>query len=255
VILETALADALYLNWAIPEPSLPPLPKTLAYDTTLDGEASSGFFTLVLFRQVGLHLRSASWLSLSYPQANARLYVRDAVGTPSVFLSRQLAPAWVVPIARTVARQPVSAALLDYPRAGVESVDGARRWRGQAGRAFEVVAKPGAPACGAPRLGDWNATAAFFRERGRAYWQQGGVLRRVETEHPAADVVPMAVEIVVDDWLDTFLPFAPAGSWRELHSAFLVPEVRLAFATGRSHETTAVAPAAAPAAAGQAAAS
>ena len=47
----------------------------------------------------------------------------------------------------------------------------------------------------------------------------------------------MAVEIVAADWLETFLPFAPAGSWNELHSAFLVPEVRLAFVVGTSPET------------------
>ena len=107
MILETALADALYLNWAIPGPSLPPLPAALSYDTALDGQAGEracGFFSLVLFRQVGLHLKAASWLALSYPQANARLYVRDAAGTPSIFLTRQLAPAWVVPIARIAIR-------------------------------------------------------------------------------------------------------------------------------------------------------
>jgi uncharacterized protein YqjF (DUF2071 family) len=236
VILETALADALYLNWAIPEAALPPLPTALSYETTLDGERASGFFSLVLFRQVGLHLRAASWLALSYPQANARLYVRDAAGTPSVFLTKQLAPAWVVPIARTVARQPISAGLLEFPRAGGESVDGGRRWRCHAGKGLEIVAKPGAPSAGSPKLGDWNATAAFFRERSRAYWVHGGALRRTVTEHPAADVVPMAVEIVNADWLDTFLPFAPAGPWSDLHSAFLVPEVRLAFVLGTRPE-------------------
>ena len=136
MILETANADALFLNWAIPEPSLPPLPAALSYDTSLHDGRGFGFFSLVLFRQVGLHLQSASWLALTYPQANARLYVRDAAGAPSVLLARQLAPAWVVPIARAIARQPFSAGMLDFPRPGGESVDGARRWRGHAGKGF-----------------------------------------------------------------------------------------------------------------------
>lgn len=232
MILETALADALYLNWAIPEAALPELPAELRYDTAVDAGKSWGFFSLVLFRQVGLHLRSASWLALSYPQANARLYVRDADAVPAVLLTKQLAPAWVVPIARVVAQQPFSAGLLDFPPAGGLSVDGARRWKAHAGKGFEVVAKAGASPSGRPRLGEWDATAAFFRERSRAYWELGDSLRRAETEHPAADVVPMAVEVVNADWLDTFLPFAPAGSWGDLHSSFLVPRVRLAFLLG-----------------------
>ena len=235
MILETALADALYLNWAIPEAALPPLPEALRYETAMDGGASYGFFSLVLFRQVGLHMRSASWLALSYPQVNARFYVRDAASTPSVFLVRQLAPAWVVPIARAVARQPLSAGMLDFPRAGV-ALDGERRWRGHAGRGYEVAAKPGAPRHGAPKLGEWAAVGAFFRERSRAYWLQGGTLRRTATEHPPADIVPMAVEIVSSDWLATFLPFEPATSWNEPHSAFLVPEVRLVFELGTRPE-------------------
>jgi len=237
VILETALADALYLNWAIPATGLPPLPPTLRYDTALDDGTPVGFFSLVLFRQVGLHLRGASWLGLSYPQVNARLYVRDSSGVPSVLLIRQLAPAWVVPVARAVARQPLSAAILDFPPGGTAALDGVRRWRIHAGAGFEATARPGAPPSGAPALGDWNATAVFFRERSRAYWLRGSSLRRAETEHPGTSVVPMAVETARTDWLDVFVPFAPAaGGWGALHSAFLVPEVRLAFALGRSPE-------------------
>jgi uncharacterized protein YqjF (DUF2071 family) len=242
VILETALADALYLSWAIPAEDLPPLPPTLRYDTVLDRDRATGFFSLVLFRQVGLHLRGASWLGLSYPQVNARLYVRDGAGVPAVLLERQLAPAWVVPVARAVARQPLSGAILDFP-AGGATFDGVRRWRIHAGAGFEATARPGASPDGAPRLGKWHQTAAFFRERSRAYWRiAGGELRGAETEHPAADIVPMTVEIVRANWLETFLEFAPlGGSWGAPHSAFLVPEVRLAFAMGARPEP-AVAP-------------
>jgi uncharacterized protein YqjF (DUF2071 family) len=236
VILETALADALYLNWAIPEAALPELPAELRYDTVVDGGKSWGFFSLVLFRQVGLHWRSASWLTLSYPQANARFYVRDSEAVPAVFLWKQLAPAWVVPIARIVAHQPISAGLLDFPRAGLAGIDGAQRWRAHAGKGLEFVAEAGSSPPGSPRLGEWDATATFFRERSRAYWRLGESLRWTETEHPAADALPMSVEVVNVDWLDTFLPFAPASSWSALHSSFLVPRVRLAFLLGTRPE-------------------
>jgi hypothetical protein len=241
VILESALADALYLNWAIPAAALPPLPSTAAslrYDLApLDDRSSAGFFSLVLFRQVGVHLRGADWLALSYPQANARLYVRDASGVASVFLLRQLAPAWVVPIARAVARQPLSAAILDFPRGPAAGLDGPRRWKVQAGAGFEAEARVGAPpAARPPKLGEWSEQALFFRERPRTYWSRGATLRRTETEHPAAEVLPMRVELGRTDWLETFLPFAPAGSWADLHSAFLVPEVRLAFLFGAQPE-------------------
>lgn len=231
MILETAVADALYLNWAIPAAELPPLPPPLRYDTALGGGETAGFFSLVLFRQVGLHLRGASWLGLSYPQANAQLYVRDGAGVPAVLLIRQLTPAWVVPVARTVGRHPVSGAILDFPPHGA-ALAGVRRWRLHAGAGFETTAQPGASGAATPALGDWRQSAAFFRERSRAYWRRGGGLRGAETSHPDADIVPMAVEIARADWLETFLPFAPRdGAWTTPHSAFLVPVVRLAFAT------------------------
>jgi hypothetical protein len=193
-------------------------------------------------------VRGASWLALSYPQANARLYVRDAGGVPSVFLLKQLAPAWVVPIARTVARQPLSAGLLDFPRrlhAEGTGLDRPLRWRFTAGEAFEASGRPGDPSSREPRLGDWPATAAFFRERRRSYWSRGGVLGRAESDPPAATAVPMRVELACGDWLGTFLPFAPRDGWAEPHSAFLVPEVRLSFVLGAERELTVAAPAAA----------
>jgi hypothetical protein len=242
VVLETALTDALYLNWAIPAAALPALPSSLRYDTAAGERENFGFFSLVLFRQVGLHFRGASWLALSYPQANARLYVRDRAGVASVLLLRQLAPAWMVPIARAVARQPLSAAILDYPRGGPEALAGERRWSFHAGAGVVTTAKPGASGAGRPSLGDAATSAAFFRDRSRAYWHHGRGVRRIETEHPAADALPMAVELGRTDWLETFLPFAPeGGSWTEVHSAFLVPEVRLAFELGSQPEP-AVAP-------------
>lgn len=256
VILETALADALYLNWAIPLAALPPAPVGLRYDASERAGESLAFFSLVLFRQVGLHLRGASWLGLSYPQVNARLYVRDAANTGSVLLLRQLVPGWVVPIGRLVGGQPLSAAVCEFPD-GLphalppslpnEALDAERewRWRFAAGARMEAAARIAAPTGAGPGGGGWEEEVAFFRDRTRAFWRQGGTLRRVETEHPATTVLPVSARIERADWLETFLPFAPSKGWSELHSAFLIPRVQLVFAFGSAREVPVAAPVAA----------
>ncbi len=259
MILETALADALYLNWAVPLAALPPPPAGLRYDgSERDGE-SLAFFSLVLFRQVGLHLHGMSWLGLSYPQVNARLYVRDAVQTASVLLVRQLVPGWVVPIGRLAGGQPFSAAVCEFPggaprvrssKAAEDRFDSERewRWRVAAGALFSVTARIGTPAGARPGGNgreSWEAEVEFFRDRTRAYWRQGGALRRVETEHPATTVLPVRAQVERADWLETFLPFAPSQGWTALHSAFLVPRVQLSFAFGSARELPVAAPVAA----------
>jgi len=152
VILETALADALYLNWAVPLAALPAAPSGLRYDSSVRAGESLGYFSLVLFRQAGIHLRGASWFGLSYPQINARLYVCDAANVASVLLLRQLVPGWVVPIGRLVGRQPLSAAVCEFPDglpreraggepAGVGEDSRSWRWSFSAGARFAVTAQ------------------------------------------------------------------------------------------------------------------
>jgi hypothetical protein len=286
VILETALADALYLNWSVPLAALPPAPAGLRYDSrhaalsgTDDRAANEeAFFSLVLFRQVGLHLRGASWLGLTYPQANARLYVRDAANTPSVLLLRQLVPGWVVPLARLAGGQPVSAAICDFPNApsgptrppspgAAGEVDAAGdrewRWRVAAGAQFSAAVRIGSPASfpvppsrgsgPAGRAGStgpgsgeaWWSEVGFFRDRTRAYWRQGQALRRVEAEHPATTVLPVRARIECSDWLEAFVPFAPASGWAGLHSAFLVPRVQMVLSLVSAPEMHVAAPVAA----------
>lgn len=260
MILETALADALHLNWAIPLAALPPLPPGLRYDqgggVVRPGE-SCGYFSLVLFRQVGLHLRGASWLALSYPQVNARLCVRDAAGTAAVLVLRQLVPGWVVPVGRLIGGQPLSAAVCEFPEGllRVLSAEGAGaansaaqvwRWKFSAGArlavAVEIGAAAGSMAAGGPA---WEEEVAFFRDRTRTFWRQGDTLRRVATEPPPATVLPVSARLEQTDWLESFLPFAPAAGWRALHSAFLVPRVQLVFAFDSAREVPVAAPMAA----------
>ena len=289
MVLETALADALYLNWAIPLAALPPAPTGLRYDLGPASGASGGsrgaadndtdesvaYFSLVLFRQVGLHLRGASWLALSYPQIDARLYVRDAVNSASVLLLRQLAPGWVVPLGRLVG-QPLSAAVCEFPDglpaapadSAPHATDGDAladsrvwRWKFSAGARLCTAVRIGVPGglggfagradgglgggVEVPRplaARDWEAEVAFFRDRARAYWRQGGTLRRVETDRPATPALPVSARIELTDWLETFLPFAPVAGWSEVHSAFLVPRVQFVFAFEGARELPVAAP-------------
>jgi len=254
VILETALADALYLNWAIPAAALAPAPVGLRYDTVERGGESLAFFSLVLFRQVGLHPRGASWLGLSYPQVDARLCVRDAANTGSVLLLRQLVPGWVVPIGRLVTGQPFSAAVCLFPGglpqdSDAEKAAGDREWRWSlsAGAPFSAVAHLGGTLSSRPGSTPQESAAgiAFFRDRTRTYWRQGDALRRSESEPPATTVLPVEVRIERAGWLESFIPFAPGRGWSELYSAFLVPRVQAVFALAPEREVPVAAPVAA----------
>ncbi|MCB1010010.1 MAG: DUF2071 domain-containing protein, partial [Acidobacteria bacterium] len=102
---ETELTDALYVTWCVPAAALPPLPPPLIFDTIEREGRSCGFVTLVLFRQTGLRRPRIPWLRLSFPQCNLRVPVRDAERRASILLLRELVPAWVVPIARAIAKQ------------------------------------------------------------------------------------------------------------------------------------------------------
>lgn len=260
MVLETALTDALHLNWEIPISQLPPAPAGLRYDRSDRGGESLAFFSLVLFRQVGLHLQGASWLALSYPQISARLCVRDADSTASVLLLRQLVPGWAVPVGRLVAGLPVSAAVCAFPhglprtapQAAAAGGSGERderiwRWGFSAGARFAVAAQiGGARATGSAISGQpWEAEVAFFRDRTRTFWRRSESLRRAESEQPAATFLPVSARIERADWLETFLPFAPSRGWSELYSAFLVPRVQVVLAFGAAHERPVAAPVAA----------
>jgi len=222
VDFETALADALYVNWAVPPAELPVPPAPLALDRTLGADGEWAFVTVVLFRQTGLRAVGWPWPRLSFPQCNLRLPVRDGDGVPSVWLLRELVPAWVVPLARGFGRQPATAASFG----GGDCGSGRCRWSVFAGEPLDLVVRPSAPAAAAPRLGGWPETVSFFRERSRAY-VAGRRLRRVRTDHPRADALAVAVEVERADWLAAQLPSVPAETWSRPHSAFVLEKVRL----------------------------
>jgi hypothetical protein len=223
---ETLLVDALYVNWAVPRAELPAPPAPLALDCAVDGETHCGFVTLVLFRQRGLHTPRLPFVRLEFPQCNLRLPVRDADRVASVWLVRQLVPAWVVPLGRLVARQPVSGAVLRVAQGNDEGPCD-QRWEIAAGRPLVVRSRAGAPAAGGPGFGGWEQLVAFFRERPRGYVDGGGRLRRIEAAFDHAAGIPCRVEIERDDWLRARLPEVAPERWGAPHSAFVVPATRL----------------------------
>ncbi len=223
---KTALADALYVNWALPVACLPKPPAPLELDRVLDQGESFGFATLVLFHQEGLRAAALPWPRFSFPQCNLRLPVRDAEGQPAVWILRELVPAWVVPWARAFGRQPASAAVFDVKTAP----DGAeRRWALYAGKPLALTARAAAPSAERPRLGGWSETVAFFRDRPRAYLS-APELRRIETAHPRLDALPVSIDVQRFEWLAAQLPEPAAESWARPHSAFVVATARLSFA-------------------------
>jgi len=221
---ETLLVDALYVNWAVPVDRLPEPPPPLALETVVDGAATLGFVTLVLFRHRGLHDQRLPWLRLEFPQCNLRLPSRDADRVASVWLLRQLVPAWVVPFGRLIARQPVSGAVLrDEHGAGPAE----QRWEIAAGQQLVLSARASGAQVGGAGFGDWEKLVAFFRERPRGYVQNGAGLRRIEAAFDHAAGLPCSVEVERADWLAERLPGVAPEAWSAPHSAFVVPATRL----------------------------
>jgi hypothetical protein len=241
VDFQTSLAEALFVNWAVPPDALPSPPPSLTLERTVSEGEAYAFVTLVVFRQHGLHVAALPWPRLSFPQCGLRLPVRDRDGIAAAWLLRELVPAWVVPLARGLAGQPASAAIFG----GGVNASGARSWNVYAGLPLVLAARPSAPAVSEPRLGSWLETVAFFRERPRGY-VVGRRLRRVQASHPRADATPVAVDVERDDWLAAALPGVVRETWKRPHSAFVLDAVRLHVAVEAEREWTVTAQAPAP---------
>ncbi len=238
---QTSLAEALFVNWAVPPDALPCPPPSLTLDKMVRDGETYAFVSLVAFRQHGLHATALPWPRLSFPQCGLRLPVRDRDGVASAWLLRELVPAWVVPLARGFGGQPASAAIFGLGA----TADGYRSWNVFAGVPLVLAARPAAPTLSAPRIGSWLETVAFFRERPRGY-VVGRRLRRVQASHPRADAAPVAVEVERDDWLARTLPGVARESWKRPHSAFVLDAVRLQLAVESEREWTVRAHAPAP---------
>lgn len=229
--LRTLARDCVYLNWAVPRAVAPELPAPLRYDVRGGSAGEHVFVSVLLFRLSGLHLRSLPLVRVSYPQMNVRVYVLDAVGQPSVLFLRMLVPFWVVAGSRYLARQPTEAAHLSYPAPSRDG-DGEAGWRWRVARArrFDVAARLASPQPGCePRLGDWQETVAFFRNRRRGYARLGDTLRTVRTDPTTVDVWPLQVEMRRHGLLQECMPGVPAELWERPHSAWMCPEIPFDF--------------------------
>ena len=236
MILQTVVRDCLYLNWALPAASVPPLPAQLRYEEHGWRDGQVVFASALLFRQDRMHLSKIPLVRLSYPQFNLRLYVLDDDGVPSVFFRTVLVPGWVVPSMRVVADQPALSGQFDYPRPSQSPGDDQWRWQVRRGGELEVVARQHAPAVGhGPSLGSWERLTRFFNQRRRGYFESPAGLKRVDARHEASAFWPLEVEVRADSLLADCLPLEDSG-WPPPHSAFLCPEIPFVFELGEADE-------------------
>lgn len=232
MILRTTVRDCLFLNWALPASVLPPLPEPLRYELHPAGGAEWGFASALLFFQEGLRWRAVPFLKLSFPELNLRYLVTDDDGLPAVFFRRMFVPAWVVPSARLVGRQPVRPARLSFPRPSRDLETARWTWTMGGSGGLVVTAERGAPPPGpGPRFSSWEETVRYFRERRRGYAEVGGGLRRIETSQPRIEVWPMRAELTEPGSIagDLGLDEADPSPCFELHSSWLCPEVPMVF--------------------------
>lgn len=233
MVLSATVRDCLYLNWSLPAPALPPLPEPLRHELHPGSDREWGFASALLFFQERLRFRSFPLVRLSHPQLNLRYYVLDAEGQPAVYFRRVLVPLWVVPVVRLLGRLPARGARLDFPRPSLDPEREGWAWRAGGDGRLVVRARRGAPPAGAgPRVGEWEDTVRFFRERRRGYSLGAGGLRRMDTQQPREPVWPMKVEVEGSALVSEGLGLAPEVPLA-LHSAWLCPQMALRFETAR----------------------
>ncbi len=227
MILRSRVRHCLFLNWALPETVMPQPAPGLRYQVHHHEGENWVFISALLFRHEGLHLPSSPWPRLSYPQLTLRSYTLDEDDVPSVLFHRMWVPAWVVPVARWVGRQMAESGSLHFPSSVVEC-EQASQWSARAAGKLRLATRPGAPRLGVgPQLGGWDATVDYFRQRPRGYGYGPSGLRRVETSSGATTILPVHVDLERADLLSGTL--ALGGTWPELHSAWVCPELTLDF--------------------------
>jgi len=229
--LTTVVRDCLYLNWAFPVDALPTPPRPLHFDTVRWNGGTFAFVSALLFRQRGLKLAALPGLRASYPQFNLRFNTTGGSTMPSVLFRAMLVPAWVLPGARWIARQPARAAVFRFPPEGGDEVEASRRWEvRRGGRRLVVSARLSSPAAGVgPSVGDWQSTVTYFRVRPIGFVVRRGRLHAIQTTHPRVTVWPVQAELEEVGLLKQLLPLPEGQSWPPLHSAWLCPEIPFAF--------------------------
>ena len=138
-----------------------------------------------------------------------------------------LVPFWVAPMSRLVAGQPAAAATFSYPSPSQAPGEGAWTWTIERRHKLEIRGRLASPQVGhGPRLGSWEKTVDYFRNRRRGYAMWENRLRAVSrASHPAVAIWPLAVEIGDAGLLSECLTEVPAETWQAPHSAWLCPEI------------------------------
>jgi uncharacterized protein YqjF (DUF2071 family) len=186
------------------------------------------FVSALLFRQEGLRLQRVPLPGLSYPQCNVRTYVFDGEGVPSVLFWRELVPGWVVPGARLLGKQPASSATFEYPEPSRSPDEPGWRWQVKSGERLVVRASRGAGVIGdGPRFASWGAMVEHLRQRSRGYALSHTGLQQVVATHGEVAVWPLRAEVEDEALVRASIPGTP--KLPPLHSAWLCPEIALAF--------------------------
>lgn len=232
--LSTLARDCLVVNWALPRPAAPELPRPLTYEVHGWNGEDWVFASALLFRLTGLRLESLPFARLSYPQMGLRLYVLDGDGVPSVLFQRMLVPFWVAPLSLVLAGQRASAASFDYPSPSDDPGAGEWRWTVERRRKLEILGRLASPWNGrGPSLGSWDKTVAHFHSRRRGYAIWDGGLRPVRSSHPKTPIWPLEVEIVEVGLVSEYLDKVEPAVWETPHSAWLCPEIPFHFELGK----------------------
>lgn len=229
--LTTVVRDCLFLNWALPAEILPVPPQPLRLDTVSWEGRDYAFVSALLFRQRGLKVAALPGVRASYPQFNLRVNTRGGSAMPSVLFHAMLVPAWVVPGARLIARQPAGAASFRYPSNLADDEDEGWRWEvAHAGRRLAVSARPASPTLAVePSIGNWESTVTYFRVRPLGFTVTRGRLHAIQTTHPRVTVWPVQAELEDTGLLERILPLTAGRDWPPLHSAWLCPEIPFTF--------------------------
>jgi hypothetical protein len=225
MILRSKARDCLFLNWAVPARHLPPPPSPLRLEVQEHDGVDHAFVTALLFRQEGLHDPRVPKVSLSHPQCNLSVCVRDEHGQPGMLFTAVLLPWWLVPGARWLAGQPSLRARFAYPAEHELASGDSWQWRVRRRGGLAVTARRGAAVPQGPDLGSWQRTVDFFRQRPKGFVCNHRRLRTVETSHPPVEVWPLRAEVQQTRLLERLLPLPGLRGWPALHSAFLCPEI------------------------------
>ncbi len=220
----TRARDALHLNWAVPQASLPEPPRPLRLQTLeVDGQRC-GFVSAVLFWHEAERHSLWSMLHVPHPELHLRFAVLDGEGLPGTFLWREMAPFWAQ-AGLWLAGRSGRSARFSYPRSLSEpGGEASWRWRVAGEGPLAVTARLGSGSAAAP-FHSFDEVVAFFCRR-RFYVGGRYGLERSDVSRVKGAPWPLSVEMEEDGLLRRL--FGPAD-WPGLHSAFLCAEASLVF--------------------------